>query len=156
MSQPIPLSSGLGEVMAPQTLVTALTVAPSGDIKLDAGALHGRSELEAGVRFVRQKHELPNARPAWIVWVAIELDRANQPMRYHGLTASELALDLEQGLGYKSLADHVNRISEAIRGVVNIERLPASLKPALRQQLHSIGQALWEGSPSQLKHSLDV
>ena len=51
MTKAIPLSTGVGEMMAPQTLLTVLILSPLGEIKLDPGALHGRSEIESSLRF---------------------------------------------------------------------------------------------------------
>ena len=55
MGQPIPLSTSVGEVMAPHTLVTAFTISSDGKIVADAGALHGRSELEQSVEWVQRR-----------------------------------------------------------------------------------------------------
>ena len=46
MEKPILLSSSAGEIVAPQTIATALIVGPDGSVTLDPGILHGRSALE--------------------------------------------------------------------------------------------------------------
>jgi len=55
MTGPIPLTTGLGEIMAPGTLLTTLVLSPDGKISIEPGALHGRSELESRLQWVREK-----------------------------------------------------------------------------------------------------
>ena len=46
----VPLTTGLGEIIAPRTLLTVLLLTPEGTISVEPGALHGRSELETRLR----------------------------------------------------------------------------------------------------------
>lgn len=151
--QHVPLSTALGELMAPQTLVTALVVSPDGTVALDPGALHGRSQLEAQVEFVKQPALLADGKTHWIAWVAIELDAANQPVRYKGLAVSELLINPDTRRGYKSVAGSTNRMSEAIRGGVNLATLKPELLPGVKRQLLSINLRLWEEAPESLKQA---
>ena len=150
----IPLTTGLGEVMAPGTLVTALIVSPDGTARSDQGALHGRSGLERSVRLVTARAELGRAERFRLVWVAVELDASNAPLRYKGLTACDLWVDRAGGLGYKSLAEHVNRMSEAMRGGLNLGGLEATARAAIRTQLVALGSEVWERSGQPLKEAL--
>ena len=151
----VTLSTGLGEIMAPQTLMMPLLMTPEGKITVEPGALHGRSEVESGLRFVKRREELVDgARRHWLVWVAIELDAANQPVRYKGIAVSELWVDHANQVGYKNLAASVNRISEAIRGGVNLKTLSRAEKTAIKQQILSISSASWEQSAPSLKDAL--
>ena len=154
MGQEIPLSHGVGEVMAPQTLVTAFIFAPDGSIRVDAGALHGRSEIERHTTLVSRQEFLAGGQPFLIVWVAIELDGANRPIRYKGLSVCQLLIDPKQQLAYKSLSEHVNRMGEAIRGDVNISRLSPEQRRMVKQQLVSLGAALWDASDAEFKGAL--
>ncbi len=156
MERHVNVSSGLGEVMAPQTLVTALIVSPDGTVKLDSGALHGRSELERDIEFVRQRDAVPNPQVYWVVWVAIELDASDHPVRYKGVSASELLIDPAQRVGYKSLAQSTNRITEAINGRANVTMLSPQLRAAVTQQLRTLGTQWWEPASMSLKHALEA
>lgn len=155
MGQEIPLSRGVGEVMAPQTLVTAFVLAPDGSIRVDAGALHGRSEIERQVALVSRQEFLEDGQPFFIVWVAIELDTANHPLRYKGLSVCRMLIDPKQQVGYKSLSEHVNRMSEAMRGDVNISRLSPEQRQTVKQQLITLDASLWEASDEVLRQALD-
>ena len=154
MTTPIALSTGLGEVMAPQTLVVPLILSPDGQVTVEPGALHGRSGIESSVRMVQQRSEIADGRCHWCAWVAVELDAASQPVRYKGLAVSELWVDPTRRLGYKSLAESVNRIAEAMRGGVNCNTMTGAEKAAVKQQLSALSPESWERSPQALKDTL--
>ena len=139
----VPLSTGLGELMAPQTLVTALIVSPDGTATLDPGALHGRSRLEGQLRLVNKRQEVGQAESFWIAWVALELDEAKAPVRYLGISVSQLLVNHSEQLGYKSVAEQVNRMSESMRGEAKLAQLSRSQRIAVKEQLLAIGAPLW-------------
>ena len=155
MEKPIELSSGLGEIMAPQTLVTALLVSLEGEARIDPGVLHGRSELESRLRMVQKRELVGEAQAYWVVWVAVEMDGANQPLRYKGVSVAQLWVNQQQGTGYKSLAQQVNRMSEAMRGAINVSQLSAQVKQSVRQQLMSVNRDVWDRSADSLKQALE-
>jgi len=156
MERPIELSSGLGEIMAPQTLVTALLVSPEGEARIDPGVLHGRSELENRLRMVQKRELAGDAQAYWVVWVAVEMDGANQPLRYKGVSVAQLWVNQQQGTGYKSLAQQVNRMSEAMQGAINVSQLSAQVKQSVRQQLLSVNRDVWNRSTDSLKQALEA
>ena len=152
--QPLALTTGLGEVMEPGTLVTALLLAPDGRISVEAGALHGRSEMESALQFVQKRDQVPDPVGCWFVWVAVELDGSNRPVRYKGIAASELLVNQSARLAYKSVAENVNRMSEAMRGGINLKTLDARAKTLIREQLIALGSDVWERSAQTLKEGL--
>ena len=154
MRQSIDLSKGLGEVMAPQTMVTALVATPDGRVWLDPGALHGRSRIEGEHEFVKSREAVGEGQACWVVWVAIELDASNQPVRLKGASVSEMLLNPATHIGYKSVAEGVNCMSEAMRGGVNVGRLPPSLHEPIARQLRAIGDELWARAPEALRAAL--
>lgn len=155
MFKSVPLSTGLGEVMAPQTLVTALILSPDGSLAVEPGALHGRSAIEQSVRLVTRREELgPDVQLHWCVWVAIELDGASQPVRYQGVAASELWIDPSNRLSYKVLAESVNRMAEAMRGGVNLKTMEAGSRAVIGRQLAALSCEVWDRSPEALKAAL--
>ncbi len=150
----IPLTVGLGEIVVPGTLLTALLLAPDGTIALDPGALHGRSELEQSVQIVPAFDQVLNAQVYWIVWVAVELDASETPVRYTGIAVSELWVDPVQKIGYKVLAEHVNRMAEASRGGLNLKTLGAHERALIAKQLASLSPAMWAQTADALKGAL--
>ena len=154
MTKTVPLTTGLGEVMAPQTLLTVLILAPDGTMTVDPGALHGRSEIENAVRFVQRRDQVPNAQVYWLIWVAVELDTSNAPMRYKGIGVSELWIDPVHKIGYKSLAESVNRMSEAMRGGITLKTLDARAKTLIRERLIALGAEIFERSSQSFKEAL--
>ena len=156
MERTIPLSTKVGEVMAPQTLVAALIVGPDGTVTLDPGVLHGRSEVERGIEFVKQRDQVAGGQPFAVVWVAIELDSSNQPVRYKGTAVSELTINPTARRGYKSVAEATNRIGEAVQGKVNVAKLKPEFRASVKQRLIALGQELWDRAPDSLKQGLSA
>ena len=156
MTRLIPLSTALGEILSPQTLLTVLVLSPEGSIKVDPGAIHGRSEIEQSVQFVQKRNQINNAQCFWLVWVAIELDVSQRPVRYKGVAVSELWIDPAAKRGYKSLAEAVNRMDEAMRGGVNLKTFGRTERLSIAQQLKAIDSGVWERSIEALKQKLEA
>jgi hypothetical protein len=142
------LTVHLGEVMAPGLLVTSLVVAPGGAASLDPGALHGKSQLERTYQPVRKREELVNPLCYRMVWVAVALDQINRPVRYHGVCASALWVDLAQQRYFRSSAESVNRMSQAMRGGVHVSELPVEEREAVGELLARLDPVLWNRSES--------
>ncbi|PIQ84739.1 MAG: hypothetical protein COV75_00425 [Candidatus Omnitrophica bacterium CG11_big_fil_rev_8_21_14_0_20_63_9] len=149
----ISLSSGLGEEMSPGILVTCLILSPDGRITLDPGALHGRSRLEQPVQWAARREELADPQCYRFIWVAMELDHAQQPFRYKGLAVSDVWLDA-QGRGFKAMADSVNRISDALMGRADAKTLSGKERRALEQHLKTISENLWDRAAEPVKRAL--
>ena len=66
---------------------------------VDIGAMHARSTVEKGIKFLTNKDEVPNGKPFWLVWVTIE--RTPNGAYYAGATACEMTVDREVRRGYK-------------------------------------------------------
>ena len=43
-----------------------------GEATVDVGAMHARSVVEKGIKFLKTKEEVPNGKPYWLVWVTID------------------------------------------------------------------------------------
>ena len=74
-----------------------------GEAVIDVGAMHARSVVEKGIKFLKTKEEVPNGKPYWLVWVTI--DRDERGPYYAGVTACEMTVDRSIRRGYKSLPD---------------------------------------------------
>ena len=85
----------------------------AGEAVIDVGAMHARSVVEKGIKFLKTQEEVPNGKPYWLVWVTI--DRKEEGPYYAGVTACYMTVDREIRRGYKSLPEHVNRMDKSLK-----------------------------------------
>ncbi|WP_159881882.1 YwhD family protein [Paenibacillus puerhi] len=119
---------------------------------LDAGALHAKSKVEKGIKFVLNKDEVPNGRTCWIVWVAVDFREDGK--YYAGVTSCEMTVDPEARRGWKILADHVNRMDYALKRRIMLDNLGAKEKELLKTFLIDNDSEMWERSSDTLKEAL--
>lgn len=119
---------------------------------LDLGALHAKSKVEKGIKFVPNKDEVPNGRPCWIVWVAVDFKEDGK--YYAGVTSCEMTVDPDNRRGWKILADHVNRMDYALKRKIMVDNLGEKEKALLKKLLIENDPAVWERSGEQLKNAL--
>lgn len=126
----------------------------AGEAVVDIGAMHARSTVEKGIKFLPNKDEVPNGKPYWLVWVTI--DRKVEGPFYAGVTACEMTVDREIRRGYKSLPEHVNRMDKSIKRHIIVDHMDAKSKQILVEflQKHDIG--MWDRSEQKLKDDLAV
>jgi hypothetical protein len=123
-----------------------------GEAYVDVGAMHAKSKVERGIKFSPNKENVPNGRQCWIVWVAV--DRGEQGQYYAGATACEMLVDTEARRGWKILADHVNKLDNALKRRYVLNELSAADKEALRTLLIGHNAEWWENSLETLKTTL--
>jgi hypothetical protein len=121
-------------------------------VKIDMGLIHAKSVVERGIRFTSQDDEVEGGKEYWVVWVA--MDRNDQGPYYAGLAVCPMRINAETRRGWKNLAEHVNRMDDALKRRVKVEGLSAESKQALRQFLEQRDPAVWENSPTELKEAL--
>ena len=119
---------------------------------IDIGAMHAKSKVERGIKFVPSKEEVPDAKPYWLVWVTIE--RNEEGPYYHGVTACELTVNRSLRRGYKSLPEHVNKMDKSLKGHFIVDHMDASSKKVLADFLKRQEGGLWERSSDELKQAL--
>ena len=139
---------------AAQSLGNLAAVVIEGDhAYVSPGALHGRSPVEQGVRWVKDPAEVPNGRRYWIAWVT--LGRGPDGQRgYRGLTVSEMIIDREAMVGYKHLPSHVNAMKAALDGRVDVSGLPEEARTALAAELKGRGLSFWRHAFPEVKKAL--
>lgn len=125
-----------------------------GEAVIDVGAMHARSSVEKGIKFLKTKEEVPNAKPYWLVWVTI--DRAENGPYYAGVTACEMTVDREIRRGYKSLPEHVNRMDKSIKRHIIVDHMDDKSKGILQEFLKNHDAGMWERSEQQLKDDLQA
>lgn len=119
---------------------------------VDIGAMHARSAVEKGIKFLPEKNQVPNGKPFWLIWVTIE--RNEEGPYYHGVTACELTVDRSIRRGYKSLPEHVNKLDKSLKGHIMVAHMDDSSKRVLADFLQKQEGGLWERSSKKLKDDL--
>lgn len=117
-------------------------------IEVDMGALHARSAVERGIKFLTDKSEVPNAKPYWLVWVTV--DNKGEGPYYAGVTACEMTIDREIRRGYKSLPEHVNRMDKSLKGHIIIDHMDEESKQLLKNFLKEHNEEMWNRSSKEL------
>ncbi|WP_026691634.1 YwhD family protein [Alteribacter aurantiacus] len=125
-----------------------------GEAFVDMGALHARSSVEKGIKFLHEKDKVPNGKPYWLVWVTVE-DKGEGPF-YYGVTACELTVDREIRRGYKSLPEHVNNMDRSLKGRIIVDQMDDKSKGVLATFLESHNKDVWERSTDTLKEGLNA
>ncbi|WP_202077317.1 YwhD family protein [Caldalkalibacillus salinus] len=119
---------------------------------VDLGALHAKSAIEKRIKFLPNKDDVPNGRPYWLVWVAI--DNGPEGPYYAGITACEMSVDTEIRRGYKNLPEHVNKMDKALKRYIMVEHMDESSKKVLGEFLKSHDENMWAHSTNELKEAL--
>lgn len=125
-----------------------------GEVYVDVGAMHARSKVEKGIKFLPNKEEVPNGKLYWLVWVAIE--RKADGAVYQGVTGCEMTVDREIRRGYKSLPEHVNRLDKSMKGYYILDHMDDRSKELLASFLKNHDEEMWERSSDELKQQLQT
>jgi hypothetical protein len=126
----------------------------AGDAAVDVGAMHARSVVEKGIKFLPERNEVPDAKLYWVVWVTI--DRKEEGPYYAGVTACEMTVNREIRRGYKLLPEHVNRLDKSIKRNIIVAHMDDKSKGILSDYLKNHDPGMWERSSDQLKADLTV
>ncbi len=124
------------------------------DVFVDVGAMHARSVVEKGIKFLPNKDDVPNGKPYWLVWVTI--DRKEAGPYYAGVTACYMTVDRSIRRGYKSLPEHVNRMDKSLKRHIMIDFMDDKSKKLLSNFLINHNKEIWENSGDELKEGLKV
>jgi len=137
----------------PDGLVSVLGIVFEGDLAtLDNAALHARSHVEAGIRF--SEEDAARGRGERVVCVWVVYPGQGPPESYHGACSVELWIDRASGTGFKKPIDHVNRMSEAVRGRIDVAELNPTQRESLAALLSAFSQRAWERSSEELRKAL--
>ncbi|WP_077619953.1 YwhD family protein [Bacillus sinesaloumensis] len=124
------------------------------DVFVDVGAMHARSVVEKGIKFLKTKEEVPNGKPYWLVWVTI--DRREEGPYYAGVTACEMTVDRSIRRGYKSLPEHVNKMDKSLKRHIMVDFMDDKSKKLLAEFLMNHNLEIWNNSSDELKAGLKV
>jgi hypothetical protein len=135
--------------------ISPVFVCPSDEeVFVDIGAMHARSVVEKGIKFLPNKDEVPNGKLYWLVWVTI--DRKEEGPYYAGVTACEMTVDREIRRGYKSLPEHVNKMDKSLKRRIMVEEMDNKSKALLHEFLKSHNEEIWTLSNDDLKEALQT
>jgi hypothetical protein len=124
----------------------------AGEAAVEVGAMHARSDVEKGIKFLPDRNEVPDAKLYWVVWVTI--DRKEEGPYYAGVTACEMTVNREIRRGYKSLPEHVNRLDKSIKRHIIVDHMDEKSKHILSDFLRKHDSGMWERSEEKLKNDL--
>lgn len=126
----------------------------AGEAAVDVGAMHARSVVEKGIKFLPDRNEVPDAKLYWVVWVTI--DRKEEGPYYAGVTACEMTVNREIRRGYKLLPEHVNRLDKSIKRHIIVDHMDDKSKKILADYLKNHDAGMWERSEEKLKAGLSA
>lgn len=126
----------------------------AGEASIEIGALHARTDVEKGIKFLPDKSQVPNGKPYWLIWVTI--DRKVEGPYYAGVTACEMTVDRAIRRGYKSLPEHVNNLDKSIKRKMIVDHMDNESKKVLARFLKNHNEEIWNNSSDELKNSLNV
>jgi hypothetical protein len=126
----------------------------AGTASIEVGAMHARSDVEKGIKFLPDKTQVPNGKPYWLVWVTI--DRRVEGPYYAGVTACEMTVDREIRRGYKLLPEHVNNLDKSIKRKIIVDQMDQASKKILADFLKGHNEEIWNNSTPELKNALTV
>lgn len=132
----------------------ACVIIDRGEAYLDVGAMHAKSKVERGIKFSPNKEDVPNGRPCWVVWVAV--DRKEDGSYYAGVTSCAMLVDEEARRGWKVLPDHVNRLDAALKRKIMLDNIGPEEKAALKKLLIEHNAEWWDRSTDALKEALNA
>jgi hypothetical protein len=124
----------------------------AGEAEIDIGAMHARSAIEKGIKFLPNQDEVPNGKPFWLIWVTI--DRSEEGPYYAGVTACYMTVDRSIRRGYKSLPEHVNRMDKSLKRHIIVDHMDEKSKRVLAEFLRNHNEVLWNNSTEELKQGL--
>ena len=126
-----------------------------GQAYIDIAAMHAKSKVERGIRFSANPEDIVNGRLVYIVWVAVDRLAQDGPC-YAGAASCEMRIDEEAKRGWKVLAQHVNRMDDALKRKFVLHELGVEDKIALKKLLVTHQEDWWNASPTELKSILDL
>ncbi|MEO2075670.1 MAG: YwhD family protein [Bacillus sp. (in: firmicutes)] len=154
-SDPMDNHKGFGKgVLSLDNVSPVIIDVEAGDAVIDIGAMHARSAVEKGIKFLPNKDEVPNGKPYWLVWVTI--DRHEEGPYYAGVTACYMTVDREIRRGFKSLPEHVNRMDKSLKRHIIIADMDDKSKKILADFLKNHNEVLWNNSTDELKQGLNA
>lgn len=119
--------------------------------QVSPGALHAKSPVELGVRWVDDPARVPAGREYWVVWIA---QGGGGGRGVRGAVASPMWIDRDAMVGYKQLARHVNDMSRALKGVIDLGGLSAAQRRAVGEAIRARAPQVWQATDPAVRAEL--
>ncbi|MBM7662415.1 hypothetical protein JOC85_003222 [Bacillus mesophilus] len=145
---------GAGGALSLDNISPVFVDPEEGEAFVDIGAMHARSVVEKGIKFLPDRDKVPNGKLYWLVWVTIERTPAGP--YYAGVTACEMTVDREARRGYKLLPEHVNNMDKSLKRKIIVDHMEDRSKKILAEFLQKHDKGMWERSVDQLKEDLQA
>ncbi|WP_438314881.1 YwhD family protein [Sporosarcina sp. FA9] len=123
-----------------------------GVASIEIGAMHARSDLERGIKFLIDREQSAGGKPYWLVWVTIDF-KEDGPY-YAGVTACEMVINRERRRGYKNFIEHMNNMDKSMKRHIIVEQMDDKSKHILADFLEGHNKELWDRSTPELRSSL--
>lgn len=154
-NDPMDDHKGFGKgVLTLDNVSPVLVDVEAGEAAVEVGAMHARSAVEKGIKFLPDRSEVPDGKLYWVVWVTI--DRKEEGPYYAGVTACDMTVNREIRRGYKSLPEHVNRLDKSIKRHIIVDQMDEKSKKILADFLKQHDPGMWERSEDKLKIDLST
>lgn len=138
----------------PATYITLHAVlVRDGKAHFDDEAVHGTSDVEAGIRWVDDPDLLESPERWRVIWVAATRE-ADGTRAYSGLAADELLIDRRRGIGYRENRRRIRSRDAATRGEIHLDGLSHADRAAVRQALIYRDPDAWDHASEELVRAL--
>ena len=124
-----------------------------GVASIEIGAMHARSTLERGIKFLIDREESAGGKQYWLVWVTIDF-KEDGPY-YAGVTACEMIVNREKRRGYKNFIEHMNKMDKSMKRHIIVDEMDDKSKLVLADFLMVHNKELWDRSKPELHSSLN-
>lgn len=121
---------------------------------IEIGAMHARSLIERGIRFLPTREESANGKKYWLIWITI--DYKEEGPYYSGVTACEMVIDRPIRRGYKNFVEHINKMDRSMKGKIMVDEMDDTSKRVLAEFLKEHNEELWTRSSEELHEGLQV
>ena len=121
---------------------------------IEIGAMHARSALERGIKFVQEREASEGGKAYWLIWVTIEYKEVGP--YYAGVTACEMVINREKRRGYKDFIEHMNKLDKSMKRHVIVDHMDDVSKQVLSDFLQAHNIELWNNSEAALHEGLRV
>lgn len=121
---------------------------------IEIGAMHARSPLERGIKFLPDREESAGGKKYWLVWVTIEYKEVGP--YYAGITACEMVVNREKRRGYKNFIEHMNKLDKSMKRHIIVDHMDDTSKRVLADFLQEHNKDLWDNSEAELHEGLRV
>jgi len=141
------LASAIGGEEFMGVTLTAVVI-DGGGAFFDAGALHGRSQAQAGIQFSRDPADVPNGERVAMIFLGVRGTETDA--HYEGMIAVLMQIDRVAKVGWRDLTQEAMAMRRVLDGTVTLTTLTPEEHHALQSALQEpLGGALWRNTDAE-------